>query len=91
MKTIALIVSLAAVFGIAVPEIIDNVIPLHRYLFVMIGIFAAGFGSILGFVLGTDEATGPDPDLGGALLFVALAAFWVSAAITYSIFYLLTN
>lgn len=89
MKTIALIVSLAAVFGIAVPEIIDNVIPLHRYLFVMIGIFAAGFGSILGFVLGTDEATGPD--LGGVLLFVALAAFWVSAAITYSIFYLLTN
>lgn len=89
MKTIALIVSLAAVFGIAVPEIIDNVIPLHRYLFVMIGIFSSGFGSILGFVLGTDEATGPD--LGGALLFVALAAFWVSAAITYTIFYLLTN
>lgn len=89
MKMIALIIGLAVVFGVAIPEMIDSLIPLNRYLFVMIGIFAAGFESILGFVLGTDEATGPD--LGGALLFVALAAFWVSAAITYTIFYSLTN
>lgn len=89
MKMIALIIGLAVVFGVAIPEMIDSLIPLNRYLFVMIGIFAAGFGSILGFVLGTDEATGPD--LGGALLFVALAAFWVAVAITYTICYLLTN
>lgn len=89
MKMIALIIGLAVVFGVAIPEMIDCLIPLNRYLFVMIGIFSSGFGSILGFVLGTDEATGPD--LGGALLFVALAAFWGATAITYTIFYLLTD
>ncbi len=89
MKTIALIVSLAAVFGVAVPEMIDSVIPLHRYLFVMIGIFSSGFGSILGFVLGSDEPDGPD--LVGAIALVALVTFWIATAITFTVGYLLKD
>lgn len=89
MRTLALVVGLSILFGMAIPEMIDNLIPLSQYWFVMTGIFSAGCGSILGFVLGSDEPDGPD--LVGAMALVALVTFWIATAITFTVGYLLKD